>query len=123
MSIRKDIEARFTEDWAGIDLLSKVRVIATERDLDEITVPTVLIRQKTIDRTPSAPLSHRDIGLLLTVISHHLDLDRAGDSLDDLVPAVLDYLDPGFIHGEASCVGYGQRLAYDIPLTVITTKE
>ena len=123
MSIRTDLADALRTDWASIPALGGVRVVATERELDDVTVPTALIRQKTVTRTPQAPQSHRSIGILLTLISPHLDLDRAGDQLDDIVPAALDYLDPRYGHEEATAVGYAKRLAYDIPLTVIASKE
>ncbi|NYF29236.1 hypothetical protein [Microbacterium sp. JAI119] len=123
MSVRKDVEAQLGADWADIPPLAALRVIATERELDDITQPTALIRAKSYDRTPAAPQSHRNVGLLLTLISPHLDLDRAGDQLDDITTAALDYLDTRFSHEQATAVGYGARLAFDIPLTVIASKE
>ena len=33
------------------------------------------------------------------------------------------HLDPRYGHEEATAVGYAKRLAYDIPLTVIASKE
>ncbi|WP_341935516.1 hypothetical protein MRBLWO14_001168 [Microbacterium sp. LWO14-1.2] len=123
MSVRKEIETQLKADWADIAELAGVRVIATERELDDITVPTALIRGKSFALTPQAPLSHRNVGLLVTLISPHLDLDRAGDQLDDIVTATLDYLDARYSHDDATAVGYGARLAYDIPFTVIASKE
>lgn len=101
----------------------KLRVIATERKVAEVKTPTLLIRAQTLDVTAGAPLSHRDVGLLLTLISPHLDLDRAADQLDTLAPQILDWLDPRYQHTAAQLVGYGDRLAYDIPTTIIASKE
>lgn len=123
MSIIRDLEAQIKTDWASIPALAGVRVIATERELDDITQPTALIRGKSIARTPGAPLSHRTRGLLLTLISPHLDLDRASDQLEPLTWAALDYLDPRYQHDDATDVGYGKRFANDIPFTVIASKE
>lgn len=123
MSIRKDTATKFADDWKDIPALAGVRVIATERELDDVTKPTALIRQKTIARTPEAPQSHRNIGLLVTFISSHTDLDKAADQLDAIVAAALDYLDLEFRHEEATAVGYASRLAYDLPFTVIASKE
>lgn len=123
MSVRKDIEAQLKADWADIPDLAPLRVIATERALDSINEPTALIRAKSFDRTPAAPQSHRNVGLLLTLISPHIDLDRAGDQLDDITTAALDYLDTRYSHDPATAVGYGDRLAFDIPFTVIASKE
>lgn len=123
MSVRKATEAAIKADWAAIPALAGVRVVATERELDDIQDPTALIRGKSIDRTPAAPLTHRNVGLLLTLISPHMDLDLAGDQLDEIAAAALDYLDPRYSHEPATVVGYGSRLAYDIPFTVIASKE
>lgn len=123
MSVRKAVEAQLQADWGDIPELVALRVIATERELDDITQPTALIRAKSYDRTAAAPQSHRNVGLLLTLISPYLDLDRAGDQLDAITPAALDYLDTRYSHEAATAVGYGSRLAFDIPFTVIASKE
>lgn len=123
MSVRKDLEIQFSEDWADITALKDLRVIATERDLDDIQQSTALIRNKTLGKAPQLPNSHRKVGILLTLISGHIDADNAGDELDDLVDAALDYLDPRYLHEDATAVGYGDRLAYDIPLTILAKKE
>jgi hypothetical protein len=61
--------------------------------------------------------------LLLTLISPFEDFDKAGDDLDALVYAALDYLDTRYIHEDATAVMYGDRLAYDIPFTVTASKD
>lgn len=122
MSVRSDFEAELTEAWADIPALASVRVIATERPLDDIQRPTALIRQQSIARTPTVPNSHRTVTLLLTLISPHLDLDKAADQLDELVGAALDYISPRYSHGEAELADYGKRLAYDIHVPIIAHK-
>lgn len=123
-SVRKQIEATFKEDFAAIPALAGLRVIATERNLDTPERDTALIRQRSLRRLPEAPLTHNRVGMLLTIISAREDFDRAGDDLDELVPAVLAYLDKKFpSDDEASSVMYDDRLAYDIPFTVFATKE
>lgn len=123
MSVRTDVAAQLTTDWAAIPALAGLRVVATERALDDIQRPTALLRQSKIARTPSAPNSHRTVTMLLTIISPHLDLDKAGDQLDTLVTAVLDYLDPRYQHGDADAVAYASRLAYDISISIIARKD
>lgn len=123
MSIRADFADMLTAAWADIPALAGVRVIATERELDDIQTPTALIRLKTLARASYAPQSHRDVGVLLTLISPHIDADRAADELDDLTAAALDYLDTTCRNEGASIVGYGDRLAADIPLTLTASKE
>ena len=60
--------------------------------------------------------------MLCTLISPLLDLDKAATQLDALVEALLDYLDTRYKHDDATVVGYTERLAYDIPITVIAKK-
>ena len=123
MSVTKDLQAQFIEDWATIPALAVLNVEATERTLDRPTKPTALIRLQTVGVTASAPASHRDYGVLLTLITQHEAFDVGGPQLEDLVPAVLDYLDTRFLHEPAKSVVYGNRLAFDIPITVIVTKD
>lgn len=123
MSVRKEIQDLLIQEWAEIEALAGVRVIATEAALDAMEVPTALIRNKSFGRHPQAPLSHRNVGLLLTLISPHQDLDLAGDQLDELLEGVLDYLDTRFKYEDATAVGYGDYLAFDIPLTILATKS
>lgn len=122
-SARKDLEALLTADWAGIPALAGVRVIATERQLGVPTKPTALIRQKSIKRLPELPQSHRDHGVLITLISSYEDFDKAADDLDILVPAALTYLDTRYQHDGATSVLYVDRLAYDIPIRIPVKKE
>jgi hypothetical protein len=123
MSVRSEIAAQFSDDWDAIPALAGVRIVVTEREIDDPDRATALIRQRTIGKHPSAPMSHRQVGLLLTLISPHLDLDRAANELDELVTEALDYLDPRYLHEDAQSVGYNERSAYDIPFTVIAQKE
>jgi hypothetical protein len=123
VSVRKEVEALLSADWAEVEALAGVRVIATERELDELESVTALLRTQSVSKAPSAPNSHRHVGLLLTLVHPSLDLDRAGDEMEDIVSAALDYLDPRFLHDAASYVGYGDRLAVDIPLTILASKD
>ena len=122
MSVRTEFADALRTAWYGHAVLSNVRVIATEAALDDVKETTALVRFKSLTKAPSAPNSHRQVGLLLTLISGHQDLDRAGDELDEVVTAVLDYLDPQWMHDEATAVAYGDRLAFDIPVTVLAAK-
>lgn len=124
LSVRKSVEAMLKTDFADIPELAELRVIATERNLDTPQQDTALIRQRSLRRLPEAPLSHRRVGMLLTIISAREDFDRAGDDLDEYVPAALNYLDKRFAPpDEATSVLYEDRLAYDIPFSVIASKE
>lgn len=122
-NILEDLAVMLRTDWADIPALDGVRVIATERQLGVPTVPTALLRRKSLTRLPQAPQSHRRHGILLTLISAFEDMDKAADELDTIVPAALDYFDTRFQSETATSVLYIDRLAYDIPLTVIASKE
>lgn len=98
-------------------------MVSTRRALGEIKQPTALVTQTRIGRAAEAPLSHWKVQLLLTIISPHLDLGRAADQLDDLVVAALTDLDTRFLHDDATEVEFDNRLAYDIPLSVLAPKQ
>lgn len=124
MSIRASLAAKLRNDWRNHPTLKGVRVVATERNVGAIQAPTVLIRQKSIGKAKAAPNSHWSVGMLLTVITRHTDPEKGATELDTIVPAVLAYLDTTFQHDDADAVAYGpDRLAYDIPTTVLAPKE
>ncbi len=123
VSMARQVGDKLTEDWADIEALAPLVVMATERELDDIRKPVALLRRKTIAKTPEAPLSHRNYGLLLTIISNRTDADEAAEQLDAFVEPVLTYLDTTYRHGDAELVGYNNRLAYDIPLTALGKKD
>ncbi|WP_294947682.1 hypothetical protein [uncultured Microbacterium sp.] len=123
MSIRADLATRLRTAWSTHPVLKVVRVVSTEKNLGDVKQPTVLIRQKSIGTAKEAPLSYWAVGMLLTVISKHTDPERGAVELDDIVPAILAYLDKSFQHEDAEAVAYGsERLAYDIPTTVLAPK-
>ncbi|WP_336630773.1 MULTISPECIES: hypothetical protein [unclassified Microbacterium] len=124
MSIRADLAARLRDAWRTHPTLKRVRVVCTERNVGVISAPTVLIRQKSIGKAKEAPTSHWAVGMLITVITRHTDPEKGASELDDIVPAILAYLDKTFQHEDAEAVAYGtERLAYDIPTTVLAPKE
>jgi len=117
-SVVKQLETELATKFPDIN------VTATEAPLGDVRKPTLLIRRKTVDVFPDAPLSHRNVGVLLTLISPYLDLDEAAAQLDEQVLPVLDWLDTRYLHEPASLVGWnGNRLAYDIPATITAQKE
>lgn len=117
-TVVKTLEAALTEDFASIPELAGTRVLASERELDDVQKLTILIRRAGIERHATAPLAKRDYKVLLTVIAPALNLNVAGEQLDDAVDALLDYLDRHYRHGDAEVVMYAKRLAYDIPTTL-----
>jgi len=121
---RRAVEAQFRADWATIPALSRARVVATERPLDEPTQLTALIRVKGVKPCPEAPLSHWNVDMVLALISGHLDADQAQDDLDEAAYAALLYLDATYPHGDAEFTEWAKaRLACDIPFTVRVKKK
>jgi hypothetical protein len=123
VSIRADLAAKFRNDWRSHPVLRGVRVVCQESGLGDVKVPTVLIRQNRIGKAPAAPSSHWAVGMLATVVTKHTDPDNGANELDRLVPAILTYLDTRFMHDDAEAVAYANRLAYDIPCTILAPKE
>lgn len=123
MSIRAELAANLRNAWKNHPTLKVVRVVSTERNIGVVTRPTVLIRQKSIGKAKEAPNSYWAVGMLLTVISRHTDPEKGATELDDIVPAILAHLDKTYQHEDAEAVAYGsERLAYDIPTTVLAPK-
>jgi hypothetical protein len=120
MSIRQDVADMLQDAWADIPELAEVRVLATQRGIDELSKPTALITSRTLGRVPEAPNSdYFRTGLMLTLISPHADLDRAQDQLDEIAEAALKFLQTFCVHEDATTVGWGDsRLAFDIPITI-----
>lgn len=118
MSVRREVETMLRTDWATDPVLKKFRVMATEAALEQVIEPTALIRTKSVQRDPSAPMSSRKFGFLLTLISPLNDLDLAGDDLEDQTDAAINYLGSRFTLDTATYVGYDGYLAVDIPFFV-----
>lgn len=98
-------------------------VTATQEELGPFTRVTAIVSQQSIGPFPQAPLSHRTVGLTLEVVAPNTDRDGGADVLEDIIPAILDYLDTRYQHGTATAFLYGERFAYTIPVSVIASKE
>ena len=126
MSVRSGMADTMRTDWVAIPDLAGVRVIATQRALDEPSKPTALITSRFLTKSPNLPNSYRHVGLMLTLISPHTDLDKAQDQLDVIAEASLDYLEvqPHVLDIDpATTVGWdSSRLAFEIPFTVLAKK-
>lgn len=124
MTIRSDVATLITEALAG-GPREDTKVVTSERELGQLDRSAVLVRGATLARTPGAPLSHRNVGLTVTIVSAHQDLDYAEDDLDELVPDILDALDHQSIltWTGARKVAYDDtHLAYDVDIDVITER-
>ncbi len=123
MSVVRFLEEQLTADWEDHEELSDVWVKATQGELKAFSRVTVIVSQQTIGPFPQAPHAKRTVGVTLEVVSPTDDIDAAADELELIVPAILDYLDPLYLHDVATAFLYGGLLAYRIPLTVIANKE
>lgn len=100
------------------------KIVTSDRAVDVHKTVTVQIKQRSIMRTPQAPNGAHDIEFVLTVTSPSQDLDRAEDQLDDGVNRLVHALDTaGIKWTNAQKVTNDDRLAYDITLTLTSTKE
>lgn len=123
MTVRSSTAERFTDEWLDVPELADVWVVSTQQEIAAFTRVTAIISQQSFGAFPQAPNSHRNVGLTLEIVSPLADRDAAADELESIVPAVLDYLDPRYLHGDAEAFLYGNLLAYRIPITVIASKE
>lgn len=104
------------------------RIVTTHESVDNLDVPVVKIKQKTIDRVPAAPAGRRvNVSFVVTIdASHVAQTQAAEDELDDTVLELIVALDAiGTAWTRAEKVIDDNRLAYDIDLslTALKTKE
>lgn len=84
----------------------------------------VMLKQQRIERTPAAPQGAHDITFTVTIQSPLDGLEKAEDILDDQVNALLHEIDAlGIAWTTAEKVLSNNRLAYDISLSLTSTKE
>lgn len=123
MTVRSSLVEQFEADFAAIAELEDVWVVATQEELTAFTRVTVIVSQQSMGPFPPAPLSSRYVGIVLEVVAPSLGLDQGADELEEIVPALLDYVDKKFHHTTATAFPYGERFAYRIPINVIASKE
>lgn len=100
------------------------RVVSTEVGLDNLDRLTIRVSVQSVKRAEAAPMGAYDTTLLLTVVSPNSDFTQAEveleDALDDLIPVIEDNF--GTAWEEATKVLHEDRLAWDIPLHIITSR-
>lgn len=118
--IRHEIAEMIREYWEEIPELADIKVVASERQLEEILDLTAVLRMVSIGRSPDLPLSHRNVKMNVVLISGMDSADHAADELEERLEHVLNWLDDFFRHEDAEFVTYGEgRYAYLIPITVL----
>lgn len=100
--------------------LPTMRVVGTERAPDKFIKPTVVIRQR--DYTPAGNAQGTLLaGLVISIYSHILDIEKAEDALDAALPDLLAALHaiPSITWKRAAKVLYADTyLGFDVEVTI-----
>lgn len=103
------------------------RYIPNQNTPDTITVVTVVYKLLEIEKLSEAPIGHLRNTIVLTVLSPYEDDVKAENALDNDVISALTALDGHPSISWTSCRkvrdAKTDRLAWDINLSVITSKE
>lgn len=100
------------------------RIVPDERTTDVPSKTKVTLKLSTIRPLPAAPNGAHEIEFVVTVTSRLTDMAKAEDDLDDALVTFTYVLDEaGIAWSEARKVMDKDRLAYDITLTLTSTKE
>ncbi|QDZ14244.1 hypothetical protein [Humibacter ginsenosidimutans] len=101
-------------------------VISSERAPDTLDRPALVIKQRTIDPLPSAPLSHFTVGFFVTVVDDSTDWDQAEDDLDTNVllvwAALMETKNVNPSKAEKTTFNDNAYLAYDITTDLTVRK-
>lgn len=120
-SIRKQLITKLrvafpSKEWRFVD---------DERSIDRLTLPGIILSQRTLRRSPAAPIGAHVVSFIMTVIDPNADISKAENSLDDRLDTALHVLDGthNLNWTEARKVVWQDRyLAYDIDLEVTSKK-
>lgn len=101
------------------------KIIPYQTNIDTPDRVVVMLKLESIVRTPAAPLGAHDVKFVVTIVSPLTDVEKAEDALDAQVDALLHKLDElGIAWTIAEKVKFDdQHLAFDISLTLTSTKE
>lgn len=125
MSIRKDLAAAIK---AHPDCPKKWSVRAFSGPLGNPQSPIVIVRQKSVQRTPQAPRLYRDTDFDIALIEPGLDPERIEDALDNDLELLLDIIEdldyPGLVLKESTRAIFDAEFhGYDTVVTVTNEKE
>lgn len=125
-SKQTDLRAWFSSQVRPL-LPASWRYIPNQDTPQTITVVTVVYKLLELEKLPEAPVGHLRPSITLTVLSPHEDDVKAENALDNDVITTLTALDAHPTLSWSSCRKVRDqktdRLAWDITLTAITTKE
>lgn len=98
---------------------------------DELDAPKVMVKQKTVEKTPGAPRTFWDVGFELVLLEPGLDPKPLEDALDRDIETLIDLIESiaktdlnGLTWSNAERSTFEERFeGYNITLTITTTKE
>lgn len=126
MTLRKDTADALAAALAARPDTSKWRVRPNGTPPGNASAPFIVIRQKSITRTPGAPRLYWDVGLLFTVAVPEMDPERVEDLLEEAVETFLEVLEgleyPGLVWSGAERVMLSEWHAYDVETTITTVQ-
>lgn len=97
------------------------------RDVGVLDRPTVMVHVSRIEHAPSAPQSHHVTTFTVSVFDPQRDPDRVQGALDDEIGDLLFAIDAlpwvAWSSAEASQLGEGGPLGWDVTLETITKKD
>jgi hypothetical protein len=101
------------------------RFVASERNVDTLSAPTVIVRLRSIEPAPNISAGSNLLNFLVTIAVPTSDLDKTEEALEDAVFGLLAALDdlPAFLWSGAEKRTYDQSLSWDINVTVTSRKD
>jgi hypothetical protein len=117
MSARLELVEYLKALMLGTEGLEDVRVIPSVRAVDSLSKPVLIVKTNTYERVPEQPRLIRG-NFTLTLVSPHVNIDRAEADLEDMLELLLPALYTAqLLFGEATQVGYDDtHIGYDITL-------
>jgi hypothetical protein len=115
--VLEELKPILPKDW---------RLVPYAADVDAPSVPTVLIKLQSVAPLPGAPLGHLNATYVVTIVEPQTDAGTADRNLDDELLTLLHALDgvQNLIFSQAERVAFDDvHMAYDVSLTVITSKD
>lgn len=121
MTDREEFIAYVSAVLAGTVGLEDVRLVKSVRAVDELSKPVLVVGRPTYEKLPAAPIKKRLATFPCTLISPHVDTDRAEDDLDARLEILLPKLfTSGLMWTEARGTSWDElHLAFDIDIQSI----
>ncbi|NQX34051.1 hypothetical protein [Herbiconiux sp. VKM Ac-2851] len=106
-------------------LPEKFRYVTSERNIDTLSAPTVIVTLQNIEPAPNIQAGSNLLTFRVTIAVPTSNFDKAEESLEDAVLGLLAAFDdlPAFLWSGANKVRYEDSLAFDITLTVTSRKD